>query len=185
MLNSQFAGEYATDENGWAVNDRFAVSCYGQKQLDWLANVALDMPEGYGAVIATHVPPNMVYTADREQLAGIINAYCDKSTFSRSQLNGVDGWTNSTVDVDFTDEKGEIIAVFTGHVHQDTIDTTTLACPIITIMAAGAQVNEGEALKRKFGTDTETSFDVVTINRKTRTINCTRVGAGKDRTIKY
>lgn len=30
ILNSHFAGEYAENENGWAVNDRFAVSCYGQ-----------------------------------------------------------------------------------------------------------------------------------------------------------
>ena len=60
-----------------------------------------------------------------------------------------------------------------------------MTCPIITIISAGASVNIGESPDRKFGTDTETSFDVVTINRNTRTINRVRVGAGKDRTIKY
>lgn len=185
VLNSQFGGKYLEDENGCAVNNRFSTSCYGQEQLDWLANVALDLPEGYGAIITSHVPPNVTYTVDKVLLIGIINAYCNKTTYQGSYLEGVDGWTNSTVNVDFKEAKGEIIAMFTGHVHQDTVDTTTLACPLITIISAGAQVNAGEIPDRQFGTDTETSFDVVTINRKTRTIYCTRVGAGEDREIKY
>lgn len=191
VLNSQFGGEYSEDENGWAVNNRFRTSCYGQAQLDWLADVALDMPEGYGAVITTHVPPRVLegatlpYTVDSSQLNGIINAYCNKTTFHGSYTDGVEGWSNSTVSVDFTDARGEIIALFAGHVHQDTVDTTTLECPIITIISAGAPVNYGESPERVFQTDTETSFDVVTINRKTRTIYCTRVGAGKDRVISY
>lgn len=191
VLNSHFGGEYAEDENGWAVNNRFATSCYGQAQLEWLANVALDMPEGYGAVITAHAPPNITYTVDKEQLIGIINAYCNKTTFSGSYTDGVDGWSNSTVDVDFTSAKGEIIAMFAGHIHWDKVDTTTLACPLVTIISAGASVNEsqlgdGEVVPtRTFGTDTETSFDIVTINRATRTIYCTRVGAGEDREISY
>ena len=75
--------------------------------------------------------------------------------------------------------------MFTGHVHHDSIDTTTLECPLITIISAGASVNWGEEPERTFNTDTETSFDIVTINRKTRTIYCTRVGAGEDRKIEY
>jgi hypothetical protein len=143
------------------------------------------MPEGYGAVITAHVPPNVTYTVDKVQLIGIINAYCRKTTYNGSYTAGVEGWTNNSVNVDFTNAKGEIIAMFTGHVHQDTIDTTTLACPLITIISAGAQVNAGEIPERTFGTDTETSFDVVTINRKTRTIYLTRVGWGEDRVVKY
>ena len=188
ILNSHFAGEYAENENGWAVNDRFAISCYGQEQLDWLANVALDMPEGYGAMIAAHVPPNIEYTVDKAQLIGIVNAYCNKTAFSGSYTEGVDGWSNSTVEVDFTEAKGEIIAMFSGHVHGDSIDVETMVCPIITILSAGATANEPyveNAPLRNFGTDTETSFDVVTINRRTRTIYLIRVGAGDDRTIQY
>lgn len=185
VLNSQFGGDYSIDGNGCALNNRFSTSCYGQKQLDWLSNVALDMPEGYGAIITAHVPPNVTYTVDKVQLIGIINAYCNRTSYSGSYTTGVDGWTNNSVNVDFSNAKGEIIAMFTGHVHQDTVDTTTLACPLITIISAGAQVNDGAIPQRTFGTDTETSFDVVTINRKSRTIYCTRIGAGEDRVIRY
>lgn len=197
VLNSHYAGEYSVDSNGLAVNNRFSTSCYGQAQLDWLADVALNMPEGYSAIITAHVPPRILkgndtpYTVDSSQLKGIINAYCNKTTFSGSYTAGVNGWTNSTVNVDFTNAKGEIIAMFAGHIHWDTIDTETLACPLITIIAGGATVNEhqmedGEVQPtRTRNTDTETSFDVVTINKATRTIYCTRVGGGSDRVISY
>lgn len=188
VLNSQFGGEYAEDANGLAVNNRFSTSCYGQEQLDWLANVALDMPEGYGAIITAHVPPNESYTVDRLQLIGIINAYCNKTTFEGSYTAGVEGWSNSTVSVDFTEAKGEILAMFAGHIHGDSVDTKTLACPLITILSAGAPANEAyeeNAPTRTVGTDTETSFDVVSINRATKTICCTRIGGGADRVVYY
>lgn len=184
VLNSQFGGEYAEDENGWAVNNRFRTSCYGQAQLDWLANIALDMPNGYGAVIVSHVPPSISYTVDNTQLIGIINAYCNKTTFSGDYTGGVDGWSNSSVNVDFTTAQGEIIAMFAGHVHGDSIDTVTLACPLLTILSAGASANEAykeSAPTREDETETETSFDVVIINRASRTIRCIRIGAGDNR----
>lgn len=190
ILNSQFGGVYSADSNGWATNNRFSTSCYGQEQLSWLAEIALDMPEGYGAVIAAHVPPNIEYTADKAQLIGIINAYNHKTAFTGNYSEGVDGWSNSSLSVDFTKAKGEVIAMFAGHVHGDSVDMSTLSCPLITIVAAGAAANEWYELaeiapQRVLQTDTETSFDVVTINRKLRTIYCTRIGAGEDRTIKY
>lgn len=191
VLNSQFGGEYSENANGHAVNNRFRTSCYGQEQLDWLADVALDMPSGYGAIIFTHVPPRAVngatnpYTVDYAQFNGIINAYCKKTTYSGS-FSGVAGWTSNNVSVDFSNAQGEIIAMFAGHIHEDTIDTETLECPIITVAAGGASANEGNPnYNRPFGTSLETSFDVVTINRATKIIYCTRVGAGSDRSVSY
>lgn len=146
------------------------------------------MAEGFSAVISAHVPPNIEYTVDKGQLIGIINAYCNRTTFSGSYTGGIDGWSNSVVDVDFIDAKGEIIAMFAGHVHGDSVDTQTMACPVITILSSGAAPNEPYAEnvpQRITGTDTETSFDVVTINKRTRTIYLTRIGAGEDRVIRY
>lgn len=192
ILNSQYGGKYSTDANGWATNDRFSESCYGQEQLNWLANVALNMPEGYGAVIASHVPPRILesnqtspYTKDSAQLRGIIDAYNNKTTFQGTHTSKTVPWSNSVVNVDFTGAKGEVIAMFVGHIHQDTVDTKTMSCPIITIIPAGEEIEGDEKADRKFGTDKETNFDVVTINRKTRTINLTRVGWGADRVINY
>ena len=188
VLNSNFAGTYSVDSKGWAVNNRFGKSCYGQAQLDWLAKEALIMPEGYSAVLFAHVPPNITYTTDKEQFIGIVNAFCNKTSFSRNYTSGVSGWDNSSVSVNFASAKGDIVAMFTGHVHGDSVDTTTMARPIITILAAGASANDPykeTAPTRKANTATETNFDVVTIDKGERTIYLTRVGAGTDREVTY
>lgn len=187
VLNSQFAGVHTEDENGWLINSHWS---FGQAQLDWLTDVALDMPDGYSAIITMHAPPwsKTDNTMDKDQLVGILNAYCDKTTFSGSYTGSNDSTQNSNISVDFTGAKGDIIAVFSGHVHGDDVDTTTLKRPVITILAAGAPANEHlgyTAPARTAGTDTETSFDVVTINKATRKIYCTRVGAGSDREFSY
>ncbi|MBR4282320.1 MAG: hypothetical protein IKT35_01250, partial [Clostridia bacterium] len=119
------------------------------------------------------------------QLTGIIDAYNNKTTFQNTHTSQTVPWSDSVVDVDFTSAKGEVMAMFVGHIHEDTIDTKTMSCPIISIISSGAEVDGGETPERNFGTDKETSFDVVTINRKTRTINLTRVGWGSDRVINY
>ncbi len=186
MLNSQFGGEYLVNENGYAINNRFSTSCYGQEQLDWLSQKALNMLDGYAAIIVTHVPllPEFAsYTKDQSQIKGIITAYCNRTSFSGVIDDGIDGWTNSNINVDFSNAKGEIIAVFSGHCHKSTFEVESLPCPIITISNAGGDVRDGPT--RTLGTSTETAFDVVMINRNTRTIYFTRVGAGSDRHIKY
>jgi hypothetical protein len=145
------------------------------------------MPDGYNAILFAHVPPNVTYTVDKAQFIGIVNAYNNKTTYN-GIYNGVAGWTSNNIAVDFTKATGEIIAMFAGHVHGDSIDITTMSCPILTILSAGASANDPykeSAPTRKFGTDTETSFDIVTINKNTRTIHCTRVGAGSDRETFY
>lgn len=189
VLNSHFCGIYAEDEKGWMTNKHF---CYGQEQLDWLSDVALDMPEGYSAIITMHVPiwnKGTELAVDANQVRGIINAYCDKTTYSGNYTGSADSTQNSHVSVNFTNAKGDIIAVFAGHVHGDDADTTTLRRPIITILAAGAPINDhlGYTAPPRYpwGTDQETSFDIVTINKSTRTIYCTRVGAGADRQFSY
>ena len=59
------------------------------------------MPEGYNAIITSHVPLNVTYTVDKAQFIGIVNAYCNKTTYSGSYTAGVDGWTNNNISVDF------------------------------------------------------------------------------------
>lgn len=188
VLNSNFAGPYSVESNGWATNNRFGKSCYGQAQLDWLAEEALIMPEGYSAILFAHVPPNLTYTTDKEQFIGIVNAFCNKTSFVRNYTGGVNGWDNSSVNVNFSSAKGDIVAMFTGHVHGDSIDTTTMARPIITILSAGAGANDpykDNAPTRTANTATETNFDVVTVNLEARTIELTRVGAGNHRSVQY
>ena len=187
MLNSHFGGDYSTDEYGAAKNDRFRISCYGQEQLDWLINEALDMPEGYGAIIASHVPLSYddIGHPDKEQLRNIIRAYCNRTVYDGCVDIDPESFAYSSVHADFTSAKGEILAVLAGHVHHDWAFTDILPCPIVTIVASGGDLAPGSCTARVFETDCETSYDIVVINRRERVIDLVRVGAGYDRRIEY
>lgn len=95
------------------------------------------------------------------------------------------GYDSVSVDVDFSNAKGNLVGYFAGHVHVDN-NTVTGGVPVITTRCDGKQENT-DALKaeRVEGTTTEQSFDVFTVNTKTKTIHATKIGAGSDRTISY
>lgn len=191
MLNSNNTPDYEENSDGTAVYDRFHAPCYGQIQLDWLANIALDMPEDYTACIFAHEPLSGDYT----QLVGIIDAYNRKGSYSNTFTDSNNTWRNSTVNVNFTNAKGEVAGVFTGHVHYDYMRYTGhnplfATCPLITITTSlggdPRQSPDGETLPtRTDGTATEFAMDIPTIDTKNRMIYLTRLGAGSDRVISY
>lgn len=189
--------EFTVDESGTPSYSAFAQGGYGQEQLQFLAD-SLKVENGWSVCIFTHVPPIAEYRPpattpdyfrDADILIGIINAYADKTTYS-GEYNGTDyngyvhDWAKVSISVDYAAYNGELIAMFTGHRHLDEVFTEPLKCPIVTVTTCGGQKLK-DGYDRTYGTDTETSLDVVTINKKTRMIYCTRVGAGADREINY
>ncbi len=192
MLNSQTEGDSSTDDNGHAVYNSQKNSVYGTEQLKWLADVALDMPQGYKAIIMAHEP--LSQSKDGKLLAGIIDAYNNnnKPKFNGSVDLSSDGWGNdatnpefktSSANADFANAKGEVIAFFHGHIHKDTVDTESYSFPCISITTAGGNVCDENSDKRVPNTVTETAMDIVTIDMKNRKIHTTRLGAGSDRLI--
>lgn len=139
---------------------------FGAEQLEWLESEALSVEDGWGVVIATHIPPT----------AQAING----NTYYLSQLP--DGEDFRIVIQNAT---AEIIAVFCGHCHVDAIVEGDLPCPILTITCAVNTPYDGTASQRVANTDTETAIDVVSIDRESRTIHCTRLGCGSDREVSY
>lgn len=139
----------------------------GTAQLEWLENAALSVEAGWGVVIATHVPPT----------AEAVNGRTDYLS-----LYGDDGASFRTI---ITSTTADIIGIFCGHCHADAIISEDLPCPILTVTCAINTPYDGTAAKRIAGTDMETALDIVSINKTTRTIHTTRLGAGEDRTIHY
>ena len=76
-------------------------------------------------------------------------------------------------------------AFFHGHIHKDTIDTTSYSFPCISITTAGGDVRDSRMAERTPGTATETAIDVVTLDKAARRIYMTRVGVGSDRVCSY
>lgn len=191
LLNTHWT-IWAGDSDGFTTdiqNSYFHNSIFGQEQLSWLANEALDMPSGYNAVIIQHTSSDGAderYIQDRAVFNAVVNGFNNKTTVN-STYTGTYDWQSSMVTKDFADTNGEVIAVFVGHKHADTINTTVLSCPIISITTCGAydDIRDTNPPTRTAGTATETAIDIVTIDKSERKIYMTRLGAGSDREISY
>ena len=191
MLNSQTDGDGSNDSSGYAVYNSMKNSVYGTEQLAWLAAALNSVPDGFTVVAMAHQPLNT--SKDGALVAGIINAYKNRTTYSGTANaqdtywgNGLsNGYTNITATADFTQAKGEFAAFFHGHIHKDTVDTTTYAFPCISITTAGADVRDENPPLRTPNTATETAMDIVTLDRSAHKIYLTRLGAGTDREITY
>ena len=185
FLNSNWA-KWTVNSNDVPSYSVFSHGGYGQKQLEFLAN-SLKVDNDWSVCLFTHVPPLLdaypTYFRDVDILMGIINAYADKTTYTGTYTGSYD-WDSVNISVDYSTESGNLVAMFAGHRHLDEIFTNVLRCPIVTVTTcSGQKLKDGYA--RTYGTDTETALDVVTINKNTRTIYCTRVGVGSDREIGY
>ena len=99
----------------------------------------------------------------------------------------VEGYDAVSVNVNFSNAKGDFIGYFSGHMHNDYLyPASSYGVDIITTRCDGANENDSTLLaQRVAGTTTEQSFDVFTVNKKTKTIYATKIGAGADRTISY
>lgn len=115
-------------------------------------------------------------------------------TVDEEILESETGYDSVNVSVDFTSAKGELIALFSGHVHADNIWNPTLIYndweksefPIISTRCDSKVENTEELqAERVQGTTTEQSFDVFTINKSLKKIYATKIGAGDDRSVSY
>lgn len=188
MLNSLWV-EDETDEDGVALHRRMRTYGYGNQQLNWLAGEALRFEEdGWALVLATHVPPISAYdslTRDETVLRGILAAFASGGSYSGT--SGTAGeWDYVSVSCDFSSAcLGEIVGFFCGHVHKDQIITGELPYPLITITSdADLSYDENEET-RVLGTANEHALDFVTVNRDTKVVSLTRLGAGADRMYSY
>ena len=101
------------------------------------------------------------------------------------------GYDYVSVDCDFSNAKGKLIAYHGGHVHEDRIATAcypsgTLEFPIIMTRCDAAEENNATLKAERIkGTVTEQSFDVFTVNKAEGKIYVTKIGAGVDREISF
>lgn len=164
-----------------------------QEQIDWLINKALKVKEGTDIIITAHsftFPSKIKNGTARDDnderiyyLDYIFDAY--KKGEKLNKKFGADEFEVS-VDADFSScERGNIIGCFAGHYHRDIIEHSDAGIPYMYIANFMMYNEAGHVLERVDGEKSEMIFDMVTIDRKERTIYLTRVGAGEDRVVKY
>ncbi len=167
--------------------DRFKVRCISLMSIDfqgnynftsetrtWLTNTLASMPEGYKAIIFTHVPP--------------------PASHNWSTTGAYTGGEATAAIIAENNDK--VICVFDGHLHVDNVYvkpyiSVNMCCQKVYNSASGTN-NPGQSAPegawwpiREAGTKNELLWDAVVINQEEGLLSCIRVGAGVDRYIHY
>lgn len=169
----------------------FSYYAFRQTQVDWLINEALNTPPDWSVIVSSHFPPYKegVKAWDKpitneEIVRGILGAYKTKTTYSASSQTSVPNDLKISVNADFGNNGGDVIAWFCGHVHYDNVVQLPEGFPLITVLNDGGQ-RWLDSPKRVSGTIAEQAFDIATVNKNERKIYLTRVGAGSNRVVSY
>lgn len=159
-----------------------------QEQLNWLAHTALHFEEeGWSVVMAGHAFATQSNAQDDgsayylDPMRDIMNAFKAQTAVHKTYYEGD---MLRRVDADFSNTpKTELICAIMGHYHKDAVEYGENGLPYI--LTAHGTMYDTENHKKYDGTKTEISFDVVTVDKKSRTIYITKVGDGEDRVVTY
>lgn len=183
VLNSHDLPSDEQLEQGGAKPDKFRLVGFREEQLNWFANVALDVPSPeWTVVLCSHESTSENLEMEMynvELLLGIINAFRKHTAYQATTAYEDVGGFDATVNVDFTGRGGDFAAWVGGHRHKDDYELRDGILAICTlndcIYGPGREEN----------TLTEQAFDVFTIDKNAHKLYVTRIGAGEDREFTY
>lgn len=173
-----------------------------QKQLTWICEKALNFsdkenPQDWAVITLGHasIICSEAYGVvnDMTVLKNVFKAFVNGTSYSGTTDAGT--WYELTADVDFSGQGAiDHIAHFQGHIHLDgMVVSYGLTQPNIYVCNSypskknpGSLASSGFTSYERNAEDiTGQCFDVVNIDRNTRTIKLTRFGAGSDREFDY
>ncbi|MBM6644312.1 BppU family phage baseplate upper protein [Pediococcus acidilactici] len=172
------------NEDGTLKFNRFLISGFQQAQLNWLANTALQVPDGTTVVIAMHHPVDGTLASDPRVVNHDV-LFQILSDFAGGKSNSVSGKNSDVpVNINYTfSGAGTIAAVLSGHYH---IDGNNMMNGINFIQTRCSSTTGDNVIKKKrwdyFGTALEDAFDVVSIDTTAKTVDLKRIGAGSEDT---
>lgn len=182
---------YTFNEDGKLVYYAQWLFAMSQKQIDWLTNAALKFDEdGWQVMFCMH-SVKLPYKKEIEEIDKNMAVLNDIISYYKNGKNCVieanEGDFKVKVNSDFSKYKrAEVVGFFVGDYHRDEIQKTQDDIPyVLTGNAVMYCVDNTKYTMRYDGDKSELLFDIVTVDKKSRTIHIVRVGAGEDREVKY
>lgn len=166
------------------------------EQTTWLANTALQVPDGWAVMVVAHIPPitganvgvENETTADapfhtrgirNASLTALLEAFVAKgkgSVTAKTFANGIA--KNVSVSYDFTSlQNVEFIGHFSGHVHEDSVSQYN-GITYVVVNCTTPQKRWDTSPDRKAGTETALSLNSFIVDRENHTVHCIKVGTG-------
>ena len=165
---------------------------YSNTQLEWLANEALQILEGWSVIVLTHDSPvEMDYNGasnqnNAMQLIQILEAFKDGNNIT---VQYTDERNSGLFSVNVTtafSTPGTLIAVLSGHAHCDDakkvngINYVQIVCAYIDVVEDFSGYKNRPAFSSK-----AYAFDIGIVDTENRTLKLKRIGYGADRAINY
>lgn len=155
------------DQGGW-----------GFEQLKWLATEALNVPIGYHVLITQHAcvsgTMDKLQQFNTQVFLNIVEAFQNKNNISIT----IDG---ENIPLDYSKNGGNIIGIISGHRHEN---GHILKNGINYIDSSASLCYSGDN-RRKVGTYTEDSWELINIDTNTRSLKLFKYGYGADRSFTY
>ena len=186
VLNTHDTPSDEIKEDGLPVYDKFRIFGFRKEQIEWFANVALDVPSAeWTVVLCTHESvENSEKKYNVDLMLAVINAYRKHTSFTGSRkYDDIVGY-DADIRVDFTGKGGDFAIWVGGHMHQDIAEYTDGVLRVSTLNDS-MHNSSGSNFKHVLGTTTEQAMDIFTINKKEHKIYATRIGCGEDREFTY
>ena len=185
ILLNNFDVPETLDSKGKFVYDKVNDSAYGGKQLKWLAEKALILPDNtWQVIIFQHAcisgSFDDISQINTKEFVKIINAFQVGNLLTLSTAGN--GYFDTDIKSDFSNQgAGTIIAVVSGHKHEDGImDYSGIKC----VQSLASFCHKGD-IGREVNTYTEDAWDVLSVYTEQRKVHIYRFGAGSDRDFNY
>lgn len=187
ILNSQDKG-YGESWDGRAADNKMWEFAFRQEQISWLAYWALVVPsDDWAVVVSSHVAPGEneqtgsdYPVTNYEIVIGLLEAFNNRTSYMNVSMSLE---YPAAVYADYTDKGGDIICWVAGHSHADKL--FKLDGINVVVCLDDSPLHEPGTPEKIKGTATEQAFDIFTVNKNTKTVIITRVGAGSDRQFSY
>ncbi len=162
-----------------------------QRQIEWFANTALDVPSPeWTVVLCTHEP--MCYSKNnRNEVPGygiimnIINAFRKHTSFEGEELYDDErAHFSSRISVDYTGRGGDFAVWVGGHTHYD-CDLVLDGILSVATLNDGMHNSNANPTPHECESFREQAFDIYTIDKENHKLYITRIGAGNDREFEY
>ena len=182
---------YKFDENGKLIYHGQWLFALSQAQVSWLINDALKFDEeGWSVAFFMHSvlrpgSEQKEITRHLSVLTDIVDSYKNGEEISKLYYEDEPDFKLQVDSAFSSSKKADIIGFFVGDYHTDAVEFSNARIPYILTSNLVMYSPPHYTVQRHDGDKSEILFDVVTINRKERTIYVTRVGGGEDRVIKY
>lgn len=154
-----------------------------QKQMEWLGNTALKLPEdsGWKVIVFSHIawftPSDTSYSRVRNgyQVHRILTAFNNHASDS---MNNTDMSYGTKVSVDYTNTNHKVVATICGHNHHDdTFDKDGIRYIYCTNSTC---TPDSEQYTRIWGTVLEDSWTAFVVDTEQNKLHLIRFGAGKE-----